>query len=96
MGSVIPEGTPAEIIGGYDVDAMEREDAAFEALRAGPDGRIVWRALLTSGRGVLPWRLNGRFGDRIRQSGLIMSRRRWSTCISLDDCARCEAGANVG
>ena len=41
MGSVIPEGAPADMIGGYDVDAMEREDAAFQALRAGPDGQHV-------------------------------------------------------
>lgn len=74
MGSVIPEGTPAEIIGGYDVDAMEREDAAFEALRAGPDGQYV-EALEADGFAVWiqdAWPCDGSNGYEFIASGSMM------------------------
>lgn len=38
MGSVKPEGTPADMIGGYDKAVADAEDAAMAALIAGPDG----------------------------------------------------------
>lgn len=41
MGGVMPEETPADMIGGYDKAVADAEDAAMAALIAGPDGRHV-------------------------------------------------------
>ena len=74
MGSVIPVNTPADMIGGCDVDAMEREDAAFEALRAGPDGQHV-ESLEADGFAVWvqdAWPCDGSNGYEFIASGSMM------------------------
>lgn len=70
------EETPAGTIGGYDVDAMERDDAAFEALRAGPDGQHI-RALEEAQFGWWiqdAWPYDGSSGYEFIASGTTMER----------------------
>lgn len=76
MGSVIPVNTPADMIGGCDVDAMEREDAACDALYAGPDGQHI-RALEEARFGWWiqdAWPYDGSNGYEFIASGATMER----------------------